>query len=352
MHSEHTIELERGVFTISIDFELIWGTLDLFGPDRFRRACEIERKEVIDRLLELFVEFEVPATWCVLGHLFLRECSLENGSKHPEIVRPAHSWHTNDWFDHDPGGVEGNNSVFLGRSLVEKILACKTPQEIGGHSFSHVIFGDPGCSGETAKSELAASVEAAGDMGIEMRSFAFPRNEVGHLDVIKEFGFECYRGPEQNWYESKSWPAAVKRLCHLWDVITAAPPRVVLPEVTDGLWNIPGSMVYFPMHGLRRFIPVSTRVARAVKGLEAASRRKRVFHLWFHPTNLADRADAMFGGLRRILGHASELRARGHIEVLSMKSLLTKNASSRGASGNTAFKTPSVSGERYLPASR
>ena len=353
MQTEQSIKLERGVFTISIDFELIWGTLDLFGPDRFRRACQIEREQIIDRLLDLFVEFEVSATWCVLGHLFLEQCRAANGRKHPEIVRPAHSWHSRDWFEHDPGGREGSDSVFLGRSLIEKILACPIPQEIGGHSFSHVIFGDPGCSRETAKSELAASVKAAGDMGIEMRSFAFPRNEVGYLDVLKEFGFECYRGPERNWYENKNWPAPVRRLCHLWDVITAATPAVVLPEITDaGLWNLPGSMVYFPMHGLRRFIPISTRITRAVKGLETASRQKRVFHLWFHPTNLADQTDAMFGGLRRILGRASALRARGDIEILSMKSLLTENKTRPDESGDMAVKPPIASQELYIPASR
>jgi hypothetical protein len=182
-----------------------------------------------------------------------------------------------------------------------------------------VIFGDPGCSRETAKSELAASVKAAGDMGIEMRSFAFPRNEVGYLDVLKEFGFECYRGPERNWYGDKNWSFSVKRLCHLWDVITGATPSVGLPEFTDsGLWNIPASMVYFPMHGLRRYIPISSRVRRAVKGLDTAARRKQVFHLWFHPTNLADHSDAMFDGLRRILEHACSLRARGEIEFLPM----------------------------------
>src|SRR5580765_3176526 len=98
MQREHLIKLERGVFIISIDFELIWGTLDLFGPDKFRRACETERNDVIDQLLALFVEFEIPATWCVLGHLFLDRCGSTDGRKHPEIVRPSHAWHPRDWF--------------------------------------------------------------------------------------------------------------------------------------------------------------------------------------------------------------------------------------------------------------
>jgi hypothetical protein len=113
----------RGIFTISLDFELIWGTQDLFGVDRFRRACEVERELVIDRLLDLFTELDVRATWCVVGHLLLDRCD-GSGRKHPEIVRPSHAWCERDWFEHDPGGDEQSAPLFLGRSLIEKIRAC------------------------------------------------------------------------------------------------------------------------------------------------------------------------------------------------------------------------------------
>jgi hypothetical protein len=115
----------------------------------------------------------------------------------------------------------------------------------------------------------------------------------------------------------------VRRLAHLWDVITAAEPPVVLPEqVSDGFWNIPGSLIYFPMHGLRRYIPLSRRVSRAIRGLNAAARQKRIFHLWFHPTNLADETEAMFSGLRMILERAVELRRAGRLDILPMQSLI------------------------------
>lgn len=315
--------LERGVFTISLDFELIWGTLDLFGPDGFREACWLERTEVIDRLLNLFVEFDISASWCMLGHLFLERCTSKDGHKHPEIVRPAHSWHKQDWFVHDPCGSEESAPLFYGRSLLEKIRACPVPQEIGCHSFSHVIFGDEGCSRATAESEIAACVKLAQELGIEMRSFAFPRNQVGHLDVLSDYGFTCYRGPDPLWYEQDNGKRSIiKRLAHLWDVLRVTTPPVVLPERTaSGLWNIPGSMIYFPMHGLRRYIPISVRVKRAIKGLEAAARERRIFHLWFHPTNLAFQMEQMFTGLQAILQHAAEMRAGGRIEVRPMGAL-------------------------------
>lgn len=322
-----SITFDRGVFTLSLDLELLWGTLDLFGPEGFRGACEIEHAEVLDRLLDLFVEFDISATWCVIGHLFLDRCSAVAGVKHPEIVRPALERRRREWFADDPCSDESRAPLFYGRSLVEKIRRCEVPQEIGSHSFSHVVFDEPGCSRETAASEIAACVRLAREVGLELRSFVFPRNRVAHLDVLREHGFICYRGPEPSWYARPGWPDAARRFGHLADVLRAAPPPVVLPQRSaSGLWNVPASMMYFPAHGARRHVPVSLRVRRARRGLAAAERERGVFHLWLHPTNLAHETEAMFCGLRQILAEVRSLRERGAVEVLPMIGVAEKAA--------------------------
>src|SRR5205823_818207 len=109
------VSLERGALVISLDLELIWGTLDLFGVEAFRAACTRER-HIVERLLDLFVEFDVPATWCIVGHLFLDRCAPVNGRKHPEIVRPTHSWCRGDWFEHDACTCEERAPIFYGKS--------------------------------------------------------------------------------------------------------------------------------------------------------------------------------------------------------------------------------------------
>ena len=310
--------MATGVFTLSLDFELIWGTLEDYGPDAFSAACERERAEIIDRLLELLAEFEMPATWCTLGHLFLDGCSPEDGTKHPEIVHSRRA-SGDDWFAIDPGTDERTDPIFYGQSLVEKVLACPVPQEIGCHSFSHVLFDE--CSSETAASELAECLRLADRVGVKLRSFAFPRNRVGHLELLREFGFNCYRGPEPSWYEGGE-RRLIHRLGHLLDVVSARTPSVVEPvEALPGLWNVPGSMMYFPMHGARRHIPVSRRVTRAAKGLDRAAESGGVFHLWFHPTNLADELDRMFAGLRSIFEHAQRLRHDGVLAFEPMGAL-------------------------------
>jgi peptidoglycan/xylan/chitin deacetylase (PgdA/CDA1 family) len=311
--------LDRGAFVLSLDFELIWGTLDKRGPEGFKAACERERFEVFEPFLGLLEEFEIPATWCVLGHLMLDSCAPVDGVKHPEIVRPTHAWHQDDWFVHDPCSDERRAPSFYGRSLVKRLLAAQVPQEIGCHSFSHVIFGDPGCSRETAVSEIRACLRAAAGLGVTPRSFAFPRNRVGHLDVLREHGFTCFRGPDPIWYAiGRGKYGRLKRAAHLAGVIGARRPPVVLPRRTKGLIDIPGSTIYFPANGVRRHVPVSRRVRRVLSGVESAARERRIMHLWFHPTNLADETQAMLGGLRTVFADVARRRARHELDTLSM----------------------------------
>jgi hypothetical protein len=300
--------LDTGIFTISIDFELVWGTLDSKRYRRLDRLCTIERYCVIDRLLALFAEYGISATWCTVGHLFLDNCS------EPTCVDRAL---------HGRNASEETAPLFLGRSLVERILRCPVPQEIGCHTFTHINFSEDKCSKAAAEAQVASCILAAHSLGIKMRSFVFPRNLTGHLDVLRAHGFACFRGPEPRWWNSQNTPGIVGRLGHLVDIGTASTPPVVQPVMNpSGLWNIPGSMLFTPAQGLRRAIPISFRVRRARKGLDAAAKQKKIFHLWFHPTDLAANCEPMLRGLRNVLEHGQRLRDRNELRILPMASLV------------------------------
>jgi hypothetical protein len=62
-------------------------------------------------------------------------------------------------------------------------------------------------------------------------------------------------------------------------------------------------------------------VRRALKGLEAAVSKRRIFHLWAHPTSLADEPEAMFEGLRQIFERVKSLRDRETLRVATMGEL-------------------------------
>lgn len=302
-----------GVLSISLDFELIWGTIDRPNWRRMQPLCQTESQEVIGRLLQLFDRYSMPATWATVGHLFLDQCSRDGAHAHPELDPNG----TDPRFREDPCSNESQAPIYYGRKLVQQILACPTRQEIGSHTFSHADFST--CTRQRAHAELSASVKAAADLGIQMTSFVFPRNRVGHLDLLPQYGFRVFRGPGRTWHEQAGRRQWYHRAGHMADIMCALPPSTVTPEWTENrLWDIPGSMLFTPSHGMRRFIPMKLRVERALKGLRNAARDGRIFHFWFHPTDLVVRQNDMFDALRQILEAAAEMRACGKLAVVPM----------------------------------
>ena len=204
MSTQPVIELASGIFTISLDFELIWGTLDKPKHTRFRRLCVLEREKVIDRLLSLFAEYRISATWCTVGHLFLDR-------DHEEGIRSA----------------ETDTSIFYARDLIERIRSCAAPQEIGSHTFTHRVFDDPLCTRAVAEQELVSSTRAAEELGLRLTSFAFPRNRIAHLDLLPKHGFTTYRGHDARWYAQTGRRRWFHRAGHLMDMFFATTPTPV-----------------------------------------------------------------------------------------------------------------------------
>jgi hypothetical protein len=309
--------MNRGAFVLSLDVELVWGSFTHTSPAEFNRRYP-DLRRVIASLLGLLAELEIPATWAFVGHLFLSECEKDaDGRTHPEVVRPSFPWYPHDWLSCDPGTSRAADPLWYGDDLVDAAAACEVQQEIGSHSFSHIHFGDPACTAEAARSDLNACVELADRRDITLRSFVFPRNSEGHHELLREFGFTCFRGVDPNWY--RRVPGAARRIAHLVDdALGVAPPVSVAHEALPGLWNIPGSMLLMSRDGIRRGVPMASRVRKARAGLNAAERESKIFHLWFHPFNLAVDVDRMLAALRSILLDAARRRDAGTLDIAPM----------------------------------
>ncbi len=313
--------LDRGIFTLSLDFELVWGSRDLYAdPAPLIAQAQLTRERVFERLLSLLTTNGITATWATVGHLFLDSASRQDGLLHPTLTPPQHSWRSTPWFEGVPAGSEAEHPTWYGRSLLLRLKDAE--QDIGSHSFSHAIFGDPGCSRECAESELARCVSAAADLGIELRSFVFPRNEIGHVELLGKYGFTCWRSRAPVWYHDSRVPGVIRRAAHLVAVGAAVSPVTVLPyRDPHGLWCIPASGSFLPTFGVRRFIPIRQRVRRAIRGIDAAAAERRISHFWLHPINLADHPKRLLDAMEQIIEHAARLRDQGRLEIHSMASI-------------------------------
>jgi hypothetical protein len=317
---------KRGVFIISLDLELAWGLFDLWGSpdagipqssyDRYLQTREV----VIDALLRLFQEYQVSATWAIVGHLFLDHCQTIDGVKHPDMPRPTHRWFKRDWYAWDPASTLERDPAWYGRDIVKKIMAAEPRQDIGCHSFSHVVFGDEGCSAQVAEAEIAKCVALAREMGIDPKSFVFPRNREGHYQILKDYGFSCYRVAQPGW--ANIFRGQAQRWAKFGnDMLGLSPPCAAVEEKLPGLWSISSSAYYRPAHGSASIIPMYSRVRQGIKGITKAIDAKGIFHLYLHPSGLGFKTEVLLGGLKGILQYAEQKRQEGELDLLSMAQL-------------------------------
>jgi peptidoglycan/xylan/chitin deacetylase (PgdA/CDA1 family) len=291
--------MNRGVAVVSIDTELAWGEAHRRDPAESPPAHDYDaERRVIDRLLEILDRHEMPATWAVVGHLFLGGCDPARGRPHAEIVRPEFAWLDGDWFDIDPCSCLADAPWYYGPDIIERIRASTVAHEIGCHSFAHVMAGDPGCSAEAFRSDLAACAAGANGHGLTLRSFVYPRNSIGHVEELAAAGYRSYRGSPRRRDGS-----------------------AVLPDRhDDGVWNIPQTYLFAPATHMAR-LPIGLWARAPIRRMRQAARRRSLFHLWFHPYNItADPARAL-DGFERVCAEAARLRDRDRLDVLTMGDL-------------------------------
>jgi peptidoglycan/xylan/chitin deacetylase (PgdA/CDA1 family) len=291
------------IFIISLDVELIWGYISdtthksitlMKNDDKKGRGC-------IDTLLSLFKKHNIPATWAVVGHLFLDHCECEDGIPHKEMPR-----FKKDWYSTDPCTDIQRDPLYYGKDIVEKILSNRIEHEIGHHSFSHVVFSE--CSREVAEAEIKEGIKLAKkEFGITLKSFVFPENKIGHVDVLKENGFKIYRGENLGRHNPNQSFLARKFNGGIDKII--APPTE--PEWMDGIWGIPISMYFCDPQIKLSVLP------KAKIGLYRAIRSKKVFHVFLHPHSLLT-YPSLKDDLDKFLGIVARKRDKGKINVMTM----------------------------------
>lgn len=222
-----------GTVVVSLDFELGWGHRRT-RPEYVRKLRE-DPDATIDRireLIDLFEEYEIPATWAVVGELV----------------------------------TEGDDPLFHNPDLFEYLLDSDVDHEIGLHSHSHRDFDS--LSEAEAREDLEAGVSALAEWGIEPESFVFPRNRIGHVELLREYGFRYYRTDSQ---DSK------------FDKLKAliSPQGTSLSIKDETPLDVSGTM-FLAAHHPEQFVRWKVKW-----DLKRAALSGGLVHYWLHPHNVA-----------------------------------------------------------------
>ena len=273
-------------------------SLDVANERKIRKR-EIEK--CVDFLLDVSAKYKIPATWAFTGD-FLLDLHYGQGSLQAKS-RSNNLSYTNIYT------YSGGNTLLFGENILRKIMSSKINHEIGYHSFSHPVF--PQIEKQIADSEMKAGIDMAEHFGFVLKSFVFPQDKIGHVDVLRKYGLLVYRG--ETLMQSSLRSRSLSKVNGLINEIIAPP---VMPKWKNGIWEIPSSLYFSDPKYPFSLLP------RARLGLWRAIRSNAVFHVWMHPWNLLE-YESLSKDFEGLIQYVYKKRSEGKIETMTMGDFAT-----------------------------
>lgn len=317
-------KVNHGGFVISLDFELNWGVHDVFRHGQYNKNLYGVR-QALPKILMLFKEYEIHATWATVGLLFA-ESKAEMAHylrgipvKYEQMKYAAHSQLAK------VGENEQEDLLHFGKSLIEQII--QTPyQEIGSHTFSHYYCLESGQIESDFESDLQAMAMICEGYIAPMKSIVFPRNQVNdnYFAACQQAGYVCYRGNERHdLYNPKKFTTknrlslgAMKWLDSYVNI--TGNHMVRLEEMTeDAFINVRASAFLRPYSSILRAFE-HRKIQRIKEGMLAAAKEGAFYHLWWHPHNFGRHIDKNLAMLEELLQYYQELQRDYDFQSYSM----------------------------------
>jgi peptidoglycan/xylan/chitin deacetylase (PgdA/CDA1 family) len=327
-----------GALVISLDFELHWGVRDVHTTRSPYTRNLYGARNAIPRILDLFGEFDIAATWATVGFLFAS--SRQQLDEFAPAAKPAYDNRVFFPYDESIGTDEQHDPLHFAPSLIKEIRR-RPRQEVGSHTFSHYYCREPGQTRETFEADLRSAVAIAAASGMELRSLVLPRNQINreYADVLRDLGIWSYRGTQPGsgalsgfaWdFPDRRWRRAIRLVDAYVNVVGNEVLMWEEVEEEGGLCNVAATIFLRPYDPrLRALEPL--RLRRIVSALTAASRSRAIAHIWWHPHNFGAYTDENLAFLRQILEAASRLRASDGLRSLTMLDVarIVRNGSSK-----------------------
>lgn len=318
---------EPGTLVVSLDFELFWGMRDVVTLEAYRANLE-GSPAAIRRMLDLFEQRNIHATWACVGLLFARD-SAEARRFVPRVLPSYRAPKLSPYEALERGEVDESPSCYFAPELVAEI-ARRPHQEVATHTFSHYYCNEVGQTAEQFEADLEAAVAIASQSGVQIESLVFPRNQANadYLPILARHGITSYRGLTAHWAHEHSdsrLGTIVRRGLRLADNYARLCPPTPTRALEGAPINIPGSRFLRPYNPrLRQFDEL--RIHRMQAEMSAAAESGEIYHLWWHPHNFGIHQNDNLAILDRLLRHANSLSERHGFRSRTMAELARERA--------------------------
>lgn len=317
----------QGIFVISLDFELLWGILDQPNYIQYARNNIANVAKVIDKLIDLFKQYEINATFATVGFVMCH--SFEELESYSPIQKPTYSQQNLSPYNELVKRLATSNPEwFFAPKIVQKLINTENI-EVASHTFSHYYCWESGQTPMQFEEDIRASIQIAKDYGVSTESIVFPRNNVNddYLKICRSLGIKSYRGNPQLFFgrSSNSFNRIWNRGCRLIDsylpISHHTSYRIENISVCADLpINIPASRFLRPyspsLHRLE-----SIKINRIISEIKQAAENNEIYHLWWHPHNFGNYMENNINNLRKILQAYSDCKKNLGMRSYSMVSL-------------------------------
>jgi hypothetical protein len=281
----------QGSFTLSLDCEGLWGLAD--NPEILSKGLinDESLKMAYDYLLAVLGKCSINATAC-----FVSAFAVDRGTLYDqiELVERLGGLNTS-WFSSILRALKaGELDGWSGSAFYRSMSAAGI--EIGWHGATHLSL-----SQQTPDQSVALEIELASrllaSLGHWPTTIVFPRNQIGHLSLLRSIAFENYREGLVSDRLSKA-----RNLLAEFNLNAGCETQAFKFQNGWGVCSA-GNFLNWPS-GVRRLVPVGLTIKRWKSMLRAAAEHGGHVHMWFHPHNFitAPQMKVSFAEIMRFVG--------------------------------------------------
>lgn len=298
--------MNSGIFTLSLDCEGLWGVADHLGADT-QCINQSSLSEVYRYIEDVLSHHSIKATYAFTTLFTQDEADI---IKYKDIIK-THINEQDEWYKYIYSALQNENlNGWLGRDFYLK--AKQNGHEIAWHGFTHHPLGQS-TKENIVEFEVAESLKIFKKESLSVNSIVFPRNDVSHLQLLNNSGFNVYRKGviEQSRLHSNKYYRVLDELNIL------KPSQKFKKSKSNPMIGLPAGYFLNWPSGPRRLIPREVTYKRWDHILRSASRKSAQAHMWFHPHNMIT-APKMRDTFENIIKNVSTKIQNGELINLTM----------------------------------
>jgi peptidoglycan/xylan/chitin deacetylase (PgdA/CDA1 family) len=316
-----------GSFIISLDYELMWGLIDLPSAKHYGESNVRHVEGVIQSMVSLFEKYDVKATFATVGMLM---CKDKNELlKYVPTLKPRYINKNLSPYEGYIDNLEAEDYYKHFAPKTIEILKNSKAVEIGTHTFCHYYCLERGQNEEEFEHDLLSALKVAKAKGIQLKSIVFPRNNVNdaYLKICFRQGILCYRGNATKFFTrpKSRFELFKNRLGRFLDSylplnnescydISTLRPSEDIPV------NVPASRFFRPYSKKLAFLE-PLRLYRIKKEIKHAAQNGQLYHIWWHPHNFGANIDKNMKNLEKVLKYYEECHTKYGMQSYTMSDL-------------------------------